>query len=198
MKRYSTSIDFKFWTPKRATSNLAALFFLFFLLSTQIYAADEIRFSSNERTIINSVTNQFKRECGHVTILDESKLKEIQDYFQSNKTQMAEELKACYGEFLSQLVAIHNIHRQTCDEITPKKDFGKDKDLARIFVNVRKYQNGIRTYHEKLNECLTRKGANPKQIIGTTDFEKNGRILSQKIRNIDVQMPFKESSVSYR
>jgi hypothetical protein len=199
MKRYSTSIDFKFWIPKRATNRIVSLLILFISLNSYISkAADEIQYSENERAIINSVINQFKRECGHTAVLDESKLQEIQDFYQSKRKTMAEELKNCYGEYLSQLVGTHNIHQQTCDEITPKKDFGEDKTLARIFINVRKYQTGIRNYHEKLNECLVRKGAEPKQIIPLTDFEKNGRTLSKKIREVDVQMPFKENAVHYR
>lgn len=111
---------------------------------------------------------------------------------------MSEDHKGCYGEFLSQLVGTHNIHHQTCDEVTPKKSFGRDKDLARLFINVRKYESGIRSYQEKLNECLLRKGANPKDIIAFSDFEKNGRTLSRKIREVNVAQPFKENSVNYR
>lgn len=142
--------------------------------------------------------NQYKRECGHIAILDESKLKSIQDFYQSKKDEMSDDVRNCYGEYLSQLVGTHNIHQSTCDEITPKKKFGKDKDLARLFVNVRKYSSGIKVYHEKLNECLVRKGADPKEIIAFTDFERNGRTLSKKIREVNVQMPFKENSGRYR
>src|SRR3989344_6837780 len=166
MKRYSTSIDFKFWILKRATGKIIGTLFLFifsFLINSNYpRAAEEIRFSSNERTIITSVIDQFKRECGHTAVLDETKLKEIQDFYQANKDSLNQDLKNCYGEYLSQLVAIHNIHQQTCNEVTPKKNYGKDKDFARLFTNVRKFQNGIRIYHEKLNECLVRKGADPK------------------------------------
>lgn len=202
MKRYSTSIDFKFWIPKRATDKIIGTLFIslfsFLTNPNDLKAAEEIRFSSNERIIINSVINQFKRECGHTAVLDETKLKEIQDFYQTKKDSLSEDLKNCYGEYLSQLVAIHNVHQQTCDEVTPKKTYGKDKDFARIFINVRKFQNGIRVYHEKLNECLVRKGADSKQVIAITDFEKNGRALSKKIREVEVQMPFKENSVDYR
>lgn len=141
---------------------------------------------------------QFKKECGHIAVLDDTKLREIQNHYQTNRESMSEDIKGCYGEFLSQLVGTHNIHQQTCDEITPKKNYGKDKDLARIFINVRKYQSGIRSYHEKLNECLIRKGAASKDVIAFTDFEKNGRTLSKKIRETNVQMPFRENSVNYR
>lgn len=200
MKRFSINIGFKFWILKRAINSFAIVFLYFIFFNTQSLSAapEDIRFSSNQRIIINSVVDQFKRECGHAAVLDESKLNEIQTFYQNNKETMEEELKACYGEYLSQLVAIHNIHQQTCDEVTPKKNYGKDKDLARLFVNVRKYQTGIRTYHEKLNECLVRKGADAKKIIAITDFEKNGRTLSKKIREVNIEMPFKENSVNYR
>jgi hypothetical protein len=200
MKRYSTSTGFKFWTPKKATNKVigSLLILLVFLIPIILMATEEIRFSENEKSIINSVVNQFRRECGHASVLDASKLREIQDFYQNKKEEMPEPIKNCYGEYLSQLVGTHNIHQQTCDEITPKKNLGKDKDLARIFINVKKFQTGIRNYHEKLNECLIRKGADSKYIIALTDFEKNGRILSKKIREVNVQMPFKENSVDYR
>lgn len=175
------------------------LFFIFFF--TFAHAQDktpELRFTPNERVIINSVINQFKRECGHIAVLDEAKIKEIQEYYQSKKDSMVEDQRNCYGEFLSQLVGTHNIHRQTCDGVTPKKHYGKDKDLARVFLNVRKHHLGIRTYHEKLNDCLIRKGAPSKEMILFSDFEKNSRTLSKKIREIKLDAPFKENSVNYR
>lgn len=156
------------------------------------------RFTPNERVIVNSVVDQFKKECSHIAVLDESKLREIQSFYQNKREAMSEDVKNCYGEFLSQLVGTHNIHKQTCNEITPKKNYGKDKDLARIFVNVRKYHTGIRVYHEKLNECIIRKGGTSREIISFTDFEKNGRTLSKKIREVNLAQPFKENSVNYR
>lgn len=191
MKRYSTSIDFKFWTGRSKV-------FLLTLFFCSISSAQSQRFSSNEKTIISSVIEQFKKECGHIAVLDESKLREIQNFYQTKRDEMSEDIKVCYGEFMSQLVGTHNVHKQTCDEITPKKNYGKDKDLARIFVNVRKYQTGIRSYHEKLNECITRKGGSSKDIVAFTDFEKNGRTLSKKIREVNVTQPFRENSVNYR
>lgn len=198
MKRYSTSIDFKFWTDRKTIKAVRAKLFLFIFLSSSLACAQGMRFSANEKIIIYSVVDQFKKECGHIAVLDESKLKEIQNFYQSRRDSMTEDLKGCYGEFLSQLVGTHNIHNQTCNDITTKKNYGKDKDLARIFVNVRKYQSGIRSYHEKLNECLVRKGGTSKDIVSYTDFEKNGRTLSRKIRETNVQMPFRENSVNYR
>lgn len=191
MKKYSTSTDFKFWTGK------SKILLLILLVSSLAFAQNQ-RFSSNERTIINSVIVQFKKECGHIAILDESKLRDIQNFYQTQSNTMIEDVKKCYGEFMSQLVGTHNVHKQTCDEVTPKKSFGKDKDMARIFVNVRKYQTGIRSYHEKMNECILRKGGSSKDIVSYTDFEKNGRTLSKKIREVNVGQPFRENSVEYR
>lgn len=191
MKRYSTSIGFKFWT------DASKVFLLVILISIPLYAQNQ-KFSSNEREIIRSVIAQFKKECSHVSVLDDSKLREIQNFYDSKRESMSEDVRACYGEYLSQLVGTHNVHRKTCDTITPKKNYGKDKDLARIFVNVRKYNNGIRSYHEKLNECITRKGRSDKDIVSYTDLEKNGRTLSRKIRELDLKAPFKENSVEYR
>lgn len=161
-------------------------------------SAADLRFTSNERTIINSVIKRFQRECGHIGILDDGKLKEIQSLYQEKKDTMADDIRNCYGEYLSQLVGTHSIYKQTCDDITPKTRFGSDKDLARIFINVRKYETGIKAYHEKLNECLLRKGASPKETIAFSDYEKNGRTLSRKIREINVEIPFRENSVNYR
>lgn len=155
-------------------------------------------FSSYERTIIYSIINHFKRECSHVSALDGAKIKEIQGHFQSKKAEMNEDLKKCYGEFLSQMVGTHNIHKQTCDEVTPERKVRRDRDLARLFVNVRKYEYGIKSYHERLNECLIRKGANTKDLVPFSDYEKNARTLSKKIREVDLSQPFKENSVNYR
>ena len=179
-------------------AQIASSFLFVFLFVSSGISQDKINFTSNERTIIYSVLNQFKVECSHIAALDESKLKDIQNLYQTNREKMTEEQNSCYGEHLSQLVATHNIHKQTCDEITPKKNYGKNKELARLFVNVRKFQSGIRVFHEKLNECLIRNGVDSKGIISFSDFEKNGRLLSKKIREADVQIPFRENSVNYR
>lgn len=160
--------------------------------------AADLRFTSNERTIINSVIKQFQRECGHISNLDESKLKEIQNFYQIKREAMSDDVKNCYVEYLSQLVGTHNIYGQTCESITSQTQFGADKDLARIFINVRKYESGIKSYHEKLNECLLRKGASPKDTVAFSDYEKNGRTLSKEIREISIEMPFRENSVNYR
>jgi hypothetical protein len=82
--------------------------------------------------------------------------------------------------------------------MTARTQFDVDKDLARIFINVRKYESGIKSYHEKLNECLLRKGASSKDTIAFSDYEKNTRTLSKKIREINIEMPFRENSVNYR
>lgn len=177
----------------RASFLLMSSFLLSFGLNAQ-----EPRFSANEKAIINSIITQFKKECGHITILDEAKLKEIQDLYQVKKDELSQDVRNCYGEYLSQLVGTHNIHRETCDEVTPKKRFGKEKDLARLFINIKKYQSGIKAYHEKLNECLLRKSADPKDIVAFSDYEKNSRALSKKIREIETRAPFRENSVNYR
>ncbi len=171
---------------------------LILLVFVSSAVAQQSNFTASERTIIHSVIGRFKKECPHISALDSRKIKEIQSHYQNRKSQMAEQHQNCFGEFLSQLVGTHNIHTQTCDEITPKKNYGRDRDLARLFVNVRKFQDGIKSYHERLNECLIRRGASPKDIIVLSDYEENARLLSKKVRDIDLSQPFKENSVNYR
>ena len=96
------------------------------------------------------------------------------------------------------VIATHNIYQQTCDEVTPKKTLGSDADMARLFANIHKYQNGIRTYHEKLNECLIRNGAQRNLLLVYPDYEGNNRLLSRKLRDMDLSQPFKDNGVEFR
>lgn len=180
------------------TGTIHVKIIVFILFCFSYGNAADLRFTSNERTVINSVIKQFQRECAHIATLDEGKLKEIQNFYQNKKAAMSEDIKNCYAEHLSQLVGTHNIYKQTCENIAPRVQTRMDKDLARIFINVRRYESGIKSYHEKLNECLLRKGADPKDTVAFSDYEKNGRALSKKIREINIEMPFRENSVNYR
>ncbi len=200
MKRFTTSIDFKFWTPTlRIGTTFVRPFVCGVLLASFFVPSIHAKqFSENEKVIINDAIKKFKRECVHIGSVDETKLKEIHSLYQAQRDSMSRDVVNCYGEYLSQLAGTHSIYRQSCDEITQKKDITSDRDLSRLFINVRKFKDGIRGYHEKLNDCLIRRGAPSKHRVSFSDYELNGRVLSGKIRQIDVSIPFKENSVSYR
>jgi hypothetical protein len=199
MKRYSTGTDFKFWTLRHAKFvGILSFFFLASSVSAANKPAAKRVFKESEKTIIYSVLDRFKKECVHISILDETKLQEIQTFYGSKKEAMTKEQKDCLENNMTQLVATHNIYKQSCDEITEIKKKNTDADLARLFVNARKFSDGIRKYHEKLNECLLRNGLKQSMILPYSDYEANNRALSRKLREIDLHQPFKDNSVEYR
>jgi len=151
-----------------------------------------------EKEIINDSLKQFRKECPHISILDENKLEEIQKFYTAKKDSLTKEQQECLETHLTQLVAAHSIYRQSCDEMTSKKKFKEREDLPRLFLNSRKFASGIRPQQEKLNECLIRNGADRTILLPYSDYELNNRILSKKIRDLNLEQPFSENSVDYR
>lgn len=156
------------------------------------------RFTPLDRTIIQGVMTQFRKECGFVSTLNDAKLIEIQNSFRENSKIFTKEQNECFDQYLGQIVGAQNIYKNICDEITPLNKTYADSELSRIFVNVRKFEGGIRPFHEKLNDCLVRKGVETALIVGYVDFEMNSRTLSKKIREVNTQPPFRENRVDFR
>lgn len=173
------------------------LFILYFFFLESIFAQD-LKFEGRDRIIIRSVIGQFKKECGHVSLIDQGKLEEIQRVYTENKDTMDVSQNECYGTYLSQIVGGLTIYRELCDELTPKNKYGNDRSLARIFSNIRKYESGIKPFHENLNDCLIRNDAGVKIIVKAPDYESTLRELSRKIRLLNSELPFKENNVDLR
>lgn len=205
MKKYTANTT----CPTRfQTANILAVFlFLFsFSFSSILLAQDapdktirSARFNGLDRTIARGSLKQFKKECSYIGTINDSKILEIQASFkEEQKQKLTNEQTECYNQYLGQIVGAHNIYKSICDEITPQEERFNDKELARLFVNVRKFEGGIRPYHEKLNDCLLRRSAASEFIIEYSDFEKNSRVLSRKIKETNVNPPFRENRVEYR
>lgn len=157
-----------------------------------------LKFSPLERTIIRGVISQYKKECGYVSVINESKVSEIQNSFSTLDKKSNMSYVDCMDQYLGQMVGAHSIYKKLCDEVTTEKKKIKDIDLSRIFRTIKRFEGGIRPYHEKLNDCLVRNEA-PKEVIRSySDFEMNSKILSQKIREVDTAPPFRENRVDFR
>ena len=205
MKKYTENTTCPTRSP--AANFLAVFVVLFsFSISINLYAQNSsdktnrsARFNGLDRTIARGSLRQFKKECSYIGTINDSKILEIQGSFkEEQKQKLTKEQTECYNQYLGQIVGAHNIYKSICDEITPQDERFNDKDLARLFVNVRKFESGIRPYHEKLNDCLLRRSAASEFIIEYSDFEKNSRVLSRKNKEINMNPPFRENRVEYR
>lgn len=183
---------------KKIVINLLILAGLTVQAQAQAQAPIKNRFTPLDRTIIQGVLSQFKKECSYVSTTNDAKLIEIQTLFRQSLKDFSKDQVECFEQYIGQIVGAQNIYKGICDELTVEKISVPDSDLSRQFINIRKFENGIRPFHEKLNDCLVRRGVESEYIVEYSDFEKNSKILSQKIREADTQPPFRENRVDFR
>ena len=180
------------------------LFLLFIFTSTLVWSqvsdkntSRSTRFTGREKIIIYDIIAQYKKQCAHISLMDEAKLSEIQETYVKDKENLSFEQSECYDTYLSQIAGGHRIYEDLCNEVTPLKSYGTDKNLARIFANIRKYETGIRPYQEKLGDCLTRTSLDNK-MDQPVDYGASLRVISKKIRELNTKLPFKENNVDLR
>ncbi len=175
------------------------LLFIFYSLSgfTQ-QLKKELRFSPLDRTIIYGIIENFQKECSFISNVNNAKIQEIQSTYFANKESLKTNDLSCFEQHLSQIAGIQIIYKQVCEEVSSNKKSFKDVDLARIFLNIKKFESGIRPAHEKLNDCLTRSRASANIIVNFSDFEMNSRALMQNLRSLDLNPPFRNNRVEFR
>ncbi len=161
-------------------------------------AHSEGRFKNpnRDKTILLSVIDQFRKECTHVSTVDQNTLDRLQEFQQTEKLQ--KEQNECFNVYLSQLRGILVIYQQTCHEVTQPKLTEEASELARIFVNIRAYLTSFRVTHKLLNGCLTRTGISEEAQIELSDYGVGSAQVFKKLRSMEVESPFKEGRVNMR
>lgn len=190
MKRFLESINFRIASIVTISLTL--------LVSPSVFSQSASKLTPLDRTIIYGIIKQFKKECGFTSSLNQQKVLEIQDSLSKNKQKMNMEQVECFDQYLGPIVGIQRIYANLCDEVTSMPKQKPDSDLARIFIGVKKFESGLRPLHEKLNDCLIHRALGQEFLVKYIDHEKNSKVFSKKIRELNTAPPFRENRVDFR
>lgn len=195
MIHFIKGIVFQQKTRKRLGS-LSAIILI--LGASNALAQNRFKSPNRDRTILLSVIDQFKRECTHISTIDQNTLDRLQEVHLANREKYSKEQNECYNVNLSQLRGFLVIYQQTCQEVARPKLPEEDTELARIFVNIRTYLTSFRITHKLLSSCLTRAGIPEENQVELSDYGVGTSQVFRKLRSMEVEAPFKEERVNGR
>jgi len=176
------------------TKALAAAI-LFFVTTSHGYFRDE-----QDAKISMALITQFQRECSHKSGNDQSKIIELQSSFEkvrADKTSVGEKALQCYQDRMSQLVGIHKLYKELCDEVAREGVLKRDQDALRLLLMTQRYRKGIAPFHDLLNDCLIEKGAG-KYLVRSLRQRTESASLRTELEKLRIKPPFEASRVEYR
>ena len=147
-----------------------------------------------------ALVSQFQRECSHKSGNDQTKIIELQSSFEkvrADKTPVGEKALQCYQDRMSQLIGIHQLYDELCNEVSKDADKRKDQDTLRLLLMTQRYRKGIGPFHDLLNDCLIEKSGG-KYLVKSSKQKSESASLRDELDAIRIKKPFEASRFDYR
>jgi hypothetical protein len=186
-------------TPRSLNRRLGFIAMLAVLLLSHNLAWAKFR-SNSDREIVKDVLKIFKSECTIRASVDNDIIRRMEIELAEARRVHIESVLKCFEVSFSQLSGIGALYQKICNDVSANPEKISNNLMARQFLDISKYQGGIRSYHSTLNECLLnipdRKGR--PYIIPLAGSELDVTELSRQLEEIRVKDPFPATGEPYR
>jgi hypothetical protein len=178
-------------TPK--SSNRVELFTALFLFALFFSGTARAQFKSDhDRTIVHDILKAFSHECVQRGSIDAETLKRLDVEAKDVSRTGNLATQKCFENHYSQVAGVSFLYQRLCHDISFTARATPDELAATQFLQVNKYQTGIRPYQSTLNDCLVevpdKKGL--AFFIPLSGFDLNVKALQKEIDEIRIVDPF--------
>jgi len=178
--------------------NKALLTILFIFMSHEMAWAKFRNIADKE--IVKDVIAIFKKECGLRAVADSDIVRRFEVELGDARRLKNQEVLKCFETSFSQITGIAALYQKICNDVSSNPAVITDILMARQFLEISKYQGGIRSYQSSLNECFIsvpdRKGR--PFVIPLAGSELDVTELSRQLDEIQVKDPFPATSEPHR